>query len=282
MFEEYKTLIVNHYRELVESPDTSVYLKDPTPANLKQECLKVYGSRYRPGTDKRILIDFFGDPDENGHFDDAINNFKTPNFRPVQQFIEKPSKDSHRRNVELLAWLTDYQPRPFKFDTFKRPGDAPPSSDTHQPPRTPDNIAVLVKTNWKQLIKKHQKESALALMVLGIMTFLLMKIFLGKQCMYWAGDHYEAIDCNRQIFGVQSIALDTMKLNHFKKITQPDTMTTYSIGKVWYIKTDNPKPECFTADGTHPFYPGRDLRPLTLTILRNHFGVTQQDSIAKK
>lgn len=282
MFEEYKTLIVNHYRELVESPDTSVYLKDPTPANLKQECLKVYGSRYRPGTDKRILIDFFGDPDENGHFDDAINNFKTPNFRPVQQFIEKPSKDSHRRNVELLAWLTDYQPRPFKFDTFKRPGDAPPSSDTHQPPRTPDNIAVLIKTNWKQLIKKYQKESALALMALGIMTFLLMKIFPGKQCMYWAGDHYEAIDCNRQIFGVQSIALDTMKLNHFKKITQPDTMTTYSIGKVWYIKTDNPKPECFTADGTHPLYPGRDLRPLTLTILRNHFGVTQQDSIAKK
>ena len=282
MFEEYKELVVKHYQNVVALEDTSVYLKNPTPANLKSECLKVYGFRDHDAADKRILIDFFGNPDKLGDFGEAINSFITPNFRPVQQFIQAPTRDSHPRNIELLAWLTDYQPRPFRFDTFKRPGDSPPSSDTHQPPGTPDNTAVPVKKNWKQLIKKYQKESALALIVLGLMTFLLMKILPGKQCMYWAGDHYEAIDCNRQIFGVQSIALDTMKLNHFKKITRPDTMTTYSIGKVWYIKTDNPKSECFTADGTHPLYPGRHLKPLTLTILRNHFGITQQDSIAKK
>lgn len=282
MFEEYKALVVNHYRELVESPDTSVNLKDPTPANLKQECLKVYGSRYRPETDKRILIDFFGDPDENGYFDDAINNFKTPNFRPVQQFIEKPSKDSHRRNIELLAWITDYQPRPFKFDTFKTKGGNPPPIDSPGPIKNPDTSKVPEKSTWKHWIKKYQKESALVLASLGLATFLLMKIFPGKQCMYWAGDHYEAIDCNKQLFGVQNIALDTMKLYHFKKITKPDTMTTYSIGKVWYVKTDSPKPECFTADGSHPLRPGKDLKPLTLTILRKYFGKTQQDSIPKR
>lgn len=49
--------------------------------------------------------------------------------------------------------------------------------------------------------------------------------------MYWAGDHYEAIDCNKQVSGIQSIALDTMKLYHFKKITSPNTMTTYPLVK---------------------------------------------------
>jgi hypothetical protein len=200
----------------------------------------------------------------------------------VQQFIQEPSKDSHPRNIELLSWLTDYQPRPFRFDTFKRPSDVPPSPETHQPPRTPDNTTVPTKKNWKELIKKYKKESALILAAFGLAAILLMKIFPGKQCMYWAGDHYEAIDCNKQIFGVQSIALDTMKLYHFKKITKPDTMTTYSLGKTWYLKTDGAKPDCFTADGTHPLYPKRDLRPLTLTILRKYFGATQQDSIPNR
>ncbi|MGN7986139.1 hypothetical protein ACTJKC_02305 [Pedobacter sp. 22226] len=282
MFEEYKELVVNHYRELVGLPDTSVYLKDPTPANLKRECLKVYGSGYRAETDKRILIDFFGDPDEDGHFDDAINAFKTPNFRPVQQFIENPNKDSHRRNIELLAWLTGYQPRPFKFDTFKTKGETPPPPKPPRPVQPPDIKRVLEKSSWKQWLKKYQKESALGLAVLGLTTVLLMKIIPRKQCMYWAGDHYEAVDCNKQIFGSVSIALDTMKLYHFKKITRPDTLTLYSIGKVWYSRIDGPIPECFTADGTHPLHPGKDLRPLTVTILRKYFGKAQQDSIPQR
>lgn len=279
MFKEYKELVVKHYQNVVELEDTSVYLKDPTPANLKKECLKVYGSRYHATTDKGILTDFFGPPDKEGDFGRAINSFITPNFRPVQQFIQVPKKDSHRRNIELLAWLTDYKPRPFRFDTFKRPDNAPPSTDTHQPPRTPDNSVVTIKKNWKQSIKKYQKECALILTGLGLVTVMLMKVFPGKQCMYWAGDHYEAIECNRQIFGVQGIALDTIKLNHFKKITKPDTMTIYSIGKVWYVKADTRKPECFTSDGTHPLYPLKGLKPLTVGILRKYFGAKVEDSV---
>ncbi|MFC4209912.1 hypothetical protein ACFOWA_01885 [Pedobacter lithocola] len=282
MFPEYKQLVINHYLQVLHSSDPSTYLKNPSPANLKTECLRVYELRYRPETDRRILEDFFGAPDKNGDYWEAINTFKTPNFRPVQQLMQDTGKDSHSRNVELLAWLTGYEPRPFRFDTFMKPKDPdlPPATPKDPlPPRAPQGKKdeKPIFTRIQVWIGKYQRQSVMALATAAIITLVTSIISPGKQCMYWAGDHYEAVDCNKPIYGVQSIALDTMKLNHFRKITKPDTMTAYSVGRTWYTSV-GAKLECFTADGHHPLYPSKELKPLNIYLLRKYFSAQLPDS----
>lgn len=288
MFKDYKDLVVRSYKEKLAAEKLSYNLADPTPAKLRNECLFVYTSRYDKKRDSKTLEAFFEKPDEHGDYHSIIYNFKVSRFRPLAQFLRDPNREPNAFNIELLAWLIDYQPRPFRYayqvnqdddpepdlPTKPEPPTEPASPAKPVPPKEPRPPAL----RWKERIKKHQKETAVVLLLLGLTLFLLLKMPPKKQCMYWSGDRYEAVDCNQQLFGVQSIALDTFKLNHFKKITKPDTMTAYSVGKVWYVQIGD-VPDCFTTDGNHPLYPGRELKKLSLPILRKYFGAKLTDSL---
>jgi hypothetical protein len=85
-------------------------------------------------------------------------------------------------------------------------------------------------------------------------------------CMYWLEDHYESIACNQKIPNARVIALDTMRLKNFRKITRPDTITYQAIGKVWYSKI-NDKVEYYTSGGEHPVVFNRQLKPITVYII---------------
>lgn len=88
------------------------------------------------------------------------------------------------------------------------------------------------------------------------------------KCMYWNGDEYIQENCNKITNEINFINLDTLRLNQFKRITNPDTLTLHSIGKVWYSKY-NHKVEFFTLDGKNPNN-GKNLRPLTEYILNKY------------
>jgi len=90
-----------------------------------------------------------------------------------------------------------------------------------------------------------------------------------EKCMYWDDDHYEPVNCNAQINGVTIIPLDKKKLQHQRKINLPDTLTTYSLGKVWY-KGFVKDHEFFTDSGAYPQDIQRVLKPLTNTILTKY------------
>jgi len=90
-----------------------------------------------------------------------------------------------------------------------------------------------------------------------------------EKCMYWNEDHYEPVKCNAQINGVTIIPLDLKKLQHQRKINLPDTLTTYSLGKVWY-KGFVKDHEFFTDSGAYPQDIQRVLKPLTNTILTKY------------
>ncbi|MGF1925017.1 MAG: hypothetical protein ACQUHE_12630 [Bacteroidia bacterium] len=93
--------------------------------------------------------------------------------------------------------------------------------------------------------------------------------FTGKEkYMYWLGDHYQPTN-NGYIKGVNVIPFDAKMVSDFKKITDPDTLTTRSIGKVWYVKLNN-KLEYYTADGFHPGDSERTLKPLSKYMVDNH------------
>ena len=89
-------------------------------------------------------------------------------------------------------------------------------------------------------------------------------------CMIWSGDQYKQVSCGYKSDDLaQAIGLDTAIFLHFKKITDSDTLTAASLGKVWYIKIDGGT-EFYTAPGLHPLHRDRRLLPLTAIILKNH------------
>ena len=97
----------------------------------------------------------------------------------------------------------------------------------------------------------------------------------GDGCMYWAGDHYQQIPCNQKMGETLVIALDTEKLNSFKKITRQDTITQTDIGRIWYIKLNN-KVEFFTASGNYPLDPTLRLKPVTDYIISKYIDTARQ------
>lgn len=98
------------------------------------------------------------------------------------------------------------------------------------------------------------------LMILSVGVYLLYD--KDDNCMYWADDHYEQVPCNEAPKGRLVVALDEEKLKNFKKITRADTITAWSIGKIYYLK-NNGALEYYTAGGNHPVFVTRTLRVLS-------------------
>ncbi len=89
--------------------------------------------------------------------------------------------------------------------------------------------------------------------------------------MYWDGTEYKITSCEDRNPHREIIPIDTIKLNYFKKITRPDTLTVKNaLGKVWYSKSDNVV-EFFTMDGVNPDN-DKGLLIATKHMLRKHAG----------
>ena len=120
-------------------------------------------------------------------------------------------------------------------------------------------IVVLCIGWWYVMLQRKKNMKALPALV-----------FIGKQkCMYWNGNEYQPVSCDKKVKDTLVIALDTMRLAHLKKITKPDTITEASVGKLWYF-IRNKNAEFYTCGGLHPIYTDMRLRPLTDYILNKY------------
>ncbi|TKC12753.1 hypothetical protein FA048_03800 [Pedobacter polaris] len=132
------------------------------------------------------------------------------------------------------------------------------------------------ETPGKQsLSNKNIIVTGIIVLFIGLSTFLFWQdkedretITKDEKCMFWTGDHYEATLCNQKT-NAPKIDLNIQTLNGLKKITQPDTLTQNSLGKVWYATINNKK-EFFTDSGMHPVDTVKRLKPLTPYILTNY------------
>ncbi|OWK71383.1 hypothetical protein [Pedobacter sp. AJM] len=88
-------------------------------------------------------------------------------------------------------------------------------------------------------------------------------------CMYWNEDHYEPVKCNTQMANATIIPLNLKKLQRQRKINLSDTLTSYSLGRVWY-KGFVKNHEFFTDSGAYPLDTQRVLKPLSNTILTKY------------
>ncbi|KIA91130.1 hypothetical protein OC25_22960, partial [Pedobacter kyungheensis] len=94
-----------------------------------------------------------------------------------------------------------------------------------------------------------------------------------EQCMYWTGQHYEPINCDNNDLRKPKIALNKEQLEHQQRITMPDTLTNYALGKVWYGKVNgslDKTPQFYTDSGTNPLDTTKRLLPLTPYMLNKY------------
>jgi hypothetical protein len=298
MYPDYKKQVLLHYQEKAAAGTLSTRLIQPSPAQLREECKTVCLERY-DRRDQQALRTFFGSHGDKPACLQTIKDCGTDKFRPLVNFLKKPSIDTEVKNIELLAWLIDFQPRPFDLgkdygvDSPKVPGTVekeivedlddkvkiPLKDDPNETADKTDVLTAEVIASAKPVAKLWTRMAVIACLLVvfigGIVYWVhnhqVPPIALTghEKCMYWAGDHYAPVSCSQKLGDTLIIALDSEKLNGFKKITQPDTITYRNIGAVWYVKI-NGNIEFYTSGGFHPMDRELRLRPITAYIINKY------------
>lgn len=125
-------------------------------------------------------------------------------------------------------------------------------------------IGSVLLGNYKVPNGQDKKEN-------GIGFSFISRPEVNRNCMYWDGTEYKITSCEDRNPHRQVIPIDTIKLNYFKKITRPDTLTIdNALRKSWYSKSDNVV-EFFTMDGINPDN-GKALEKATKHMLTKYAG----------
>jgi len=307
-FIDYQKDVLAAYRAMQVKKTLSFHLAKPTPSNLKKECLAVFQTRFQK-SDWNVLTGFFGKADNQMGLHQLMRKQERDKFKPIQHFITGDTVNPSPVIVELLAWLIDFQPRPHDSSinrasiveleepantTVKAGSEVHEETPEQREPATvsvtpyvPENLPtpkvshVLATAIATKQRKRYQVMVAigLALLLLGIAGWWYKDRSSGKPnvymssgpqfCMFWAGDHYQGINCNQKLGDTLVIAMDSVKLIGFRKVTEMDTVTEQSIGHLWYARPDGVL-ELYTADGNHPEKPYLRLRPLTLYMYNKY------------
>lgn len=267
-FDNFLAAVLATYHELNIARQLSTELENPTPARLKRYCLQLLAERPAM-TDEPVLRMFFGPLREGDQLEDAIRRFDIDRFRPLIRFLNGETGDTDEKNIKLLAWLIDFEPRPYERwrenrrapETESEKGEQPGGGIVVDPPASPSPSRP---TN-----KMKKWAGWVALVASALVAVYLWHRPSEPQCMYWHEDRYLAVDCAQDIAGANAIARDNHLLENFRKITNTDTLTLDHVNRVWYSKIDNVV-EFFTAPGMHPVRPDRSLKAATAYIITEY------------
>lgn len=264
----YKLAILRHYKQQMANGQLPLQMHDPTPAGVKEYLLQYLRSHYDTQKDAKIMEGFFGFQEDIVAYAKVVERMDVDKFRPVIKFLKVQTDNPDDKQVHLAALLVDFE-RPYVFgkdySSYLNGG-----GDIGLPPREKpkDNKGKW----WKLITLKQSMGYCLFVSVLVFLWFSLNSVsegyFTGKQCMYWKGDRYIAVACDVRLNeDLNKVALDTFVLNNFRMVTKPDTITEYSVGKLWYLKYQK-RFYFFTARGKHPIYQ-KQLHRLSQYIYEN-------------
>lgn len=247
MFNDYKKEVLACYLKMKNEGALSLNLSMPSPARIREECSEIYFDR-NSQTDVATLKLFFGGGVLKNDYAEVIRSIDIDRFRPLINLINDPDKKSDVKNVELLAWLINFNARPF--------GNWKPNRSSNC---TGD------KTTYPTGTKSKLKS---ALIAFAIVVFAIGTIYIGKsinpeQCMYWNGTSYIQISCNDEVTNADKIALNRFLVAHQKRIMRPDTLTENDINKKHYIKISKDSIEYYTIGGDYPSNRQKVLKKLS-------------------
>lgn len=254
---EYRELVLKDLDRKLATRFLPMELVTPTRKSLKDHSINICSQRF-DAKDEGILTSVFGLRENKAAYIIAIQNSSAEDFKTLHNFLKDRSINTSFTNICLLAWMIDFEPRPYHPDlkspepkeSGKRNPTTPPVSDGPKKNRT---------TLW--LV------SGFLLLTIPIMYIWVNTPTGNEKCMIWKDDHYEPINCNVKVIRKSVVPINHDVIDNFQKITRPDTLTTYSERKVHYIKTKKGV-EFYTTYGRYPLDTTRRLWPMTNRILR--------------
>lgn len=113
MFADYQSCVREDYLKKKTAGKLSLHLAQPTPGSLKKACIAVYNNSFLK-KDERLLEDFFERKVDATGYERVIRQFDTERFKPLCNFLREKTCNTEEINIELLAWLIDFHPRPYQ------------------------------------------------------------------------------------------------------------------------------------------------------------------------
>lgn len=282
-FEDYKKEVITAYKLRRDKGDLPPNLQRHTPASLKKECLDIFYERYS-APDNSTFAAFFNKQNDADQYFRRIQSADPDIFKPLNSFLRKNTEaGTHDRNIELLAWLIDFQSRPHRPASFygqeRQESDTPQQEiDTPQEIVEPAKLALVdhidqINAPTPQIPKAFLKYG----LSLWVGAFLLLAGILGaysfygesEQCMYWNGKQYQKLACSQKIPGKTIIALDTFRLSTFRRIENLKNINVHDIGKVHYSKV-NGHLDFYTTGGENPNDHRKRLLPMSALIYEKY------------
>ncbi|MEN0052369.1 MAG: hypothetical protein AAGC65_01805 [Mucilaginibacter sp.] len=263
--DNYRILVLENFDQQAEARLLPQELVSPTRKNLKAHALHVCTERFDP-KDELMLRAVFGKKDNREAYIRAIEISSAEKFRTLNNFLNDREIYTDFKNISLLAWLIDFQPRPFHHDLTI------PDKSVQLPPRptTPgEDPPTITKAKVRRYLPIFYALASLLVLTAGYLLWDHNKVNHALGCMIWAADHYEATNCKEIPANTTAYPVNQQLIQTFRKITQPDTLTLHSIGKVWYAK-HNGRVEFFTCSGIHPLDTNKRLLPMSVHILEKY------------
>jgi len=116
MFEDFKNAVLEFYAEKKAKGQLSNNLLKPTKAQLRKECLLILKHRYLQKDDETIRA-FFDPTRKFENHELSITKFDLEDFKSLQNFFLGQPSIRKEENIKLLAWLINFEPRPYVFGT---------------------------------------------------------------------------------------------------------------------------------------------------------------------
>ena len=268
MSNEYQESVLAAYKKLKEESRLASRLVEPTTGNLRREALRIFSDRSSEA-DLRILSSFLKMSEHNKEYVSLINSIDADSFRPLVNFMVGNSSTTSITNVDLLAWLIDFKPRP-STEFFRSPRDK--SGQTRGGTVITGKKPTLLKTKILILTVGMLLLLAWSGAFLWWRNGYIINSIINPEnakCMHWVGNRYESIDCNEKSGRSDIIPLDPVKLSRFRRIMLRDTLTKNSLGKVWCANVGKDA-VFFTDNGINPIDSTKRLRPMTTYMLAKY------------
>lgn len=284
LFGDYKKKVWEAYQQQRTAGKLSPNLMNPTRAGIKRECVFLYDENRHTKKDLGMFRTFFGPIADGENYRSRIERTEVDRFRPFVTYLKGRTSEPDPKNIELLAWLIQFEPRPHQFspnaiaesafDNNFEEGDLDEHAVPHGMEETIDSaVEASVRTKIQPGPSK-KKSSSPKVWILGIIAALAIATTFykttEKQCMHWEYDRYRAVHCNEKLDSIKVIPLDKTALKKFRKILRPDTLTRHAVGKIWYAKVTRDSAEFYTTKGAYPLDRDKTMRPVTEYILRKY------------
>lgn len=284
LFNDYRKEVIDAYNAKKAAGQVPLGLIEPTPAGLRDECLDRYKEAHSQKDEESLKI-FFGSKGDAADYHRLIETTDIDKFRPLVNFLDNLCINTRNKNIELLAYLIDFEPRPFRFRYGKPEVTLPPPPDP-EPTSKPIVKPIQSGTDGENAVPdlSHTKDKeaveptavfpktiwmfagwtpAVLSIVVAIAAITGIAMTIKPTHMYWTGEAYKRVFPWTALEQAQLVPFNDELFSGFKRITQPDTLKKRDIYDVWYAKVKRDSIEFYTDSAAHPVDTTKTLKPMT-------------------